>query len=106
MRSKLDMNSTNIELNKKKIRSMLIEVLKKTETYTKEECDDIAFHMTDWLDNFIELFEVYRNPHKHNHKKIKDILDSFLVHVPNHVAAASKLLLDQGISDIWQNKAR
>lgn len=95
------MNSDKNYLDKTKIKSMLAEVLKKTKTYTEEECEDIIFHMTDWLENLTELFEVYSNPKNSNYKKVKKVLIDFLVHVPNHISAASKIMLDQPTEDIF-----
>jgi hypothetical protein len=95
------MKLEKIDLDKNQIKLILEKALKKSKTYSQEECQDIVFHMTDWIDDLVELFKLYMNPDKYKNKKVVDILVDFLVHVPNHVAAASKLLLDQSISDTW-----
>ena len=96
------MNHDNINLDKAKIKLTLENALKKSKTYTEQECHDIVFHMTDWLNDLVYLFKLYENPDSYKHKKIVDILGYFLVHVPNHIAAAAKIMLDQPVEDIFK----
>ncbi len=52
---------------------------------------DIAFHMTDWNYNaaFITAFLLY--PERFTAEEIRSGIEDFLVHAPNHLAAAAKL---------------
>ena len=61
------------------------------ESFGEETSSDIAFHMTDWASDaaFITAFLLY--PERFNAEEIRDGVTNFLVHVPNHVAAAAKL---------------
>ena len=61
---------------------------------------DIAFHMTDWTTDLEELVEFYEKPDEFSGNQL-DFLFSFLVHVPNHLAAASKLLTGITITDVF-----
>jgi len=63
---------------------------------------DIAFHMTDWLGDLQRLCDFYQNPDKTSSSEIDDILRDFLIHVPNHVAAAGVLLNGTPVSDVFQ----
>ena len=54
--------------------------------------EDIAFHMTDWKENLEELVELYEKVERLSDEQIRKIVIGFLAHVPNHVAAAKKLV--------------
>lgn len=52
---------------------------------------DIAFHMTDWNRDAAFLVAVLLRPDAFTPTEIRDGLREFLVHAPNHIAAAAKL---------------
>jgi hypothetical protein len=62
---------------------------------------DAGFHMTDWLEDLEELYTYYRDPESVPTEKAEQLLAGFLLHVPNHVAAAAKLVADFPVSDIF-----
>ena len=62
---------------------------------------DVAFHMTDWLVNLERYYDFCVHPEKYSADEIARILTDFLIHVPNHVAAASKLLTGIPVSDLF-----
>lgn len=86
------------------IRQRLIEVLVASEEDYSSEKDlkDIAFHMTDWLGDLKEWVEFCQNPSALSDDEVLDVLIGFLVHVPNHIAAASKLAIDTPVRDIFK----
>jgi len=63
---------------------------------------DVVFHMTDWLVDLEALYRYYSEPDSVQPAAIEELLARFLVHVPNHVAAAAKLMVDFPVSDIFQ----
>jgi len=63
---------------------------------------DIAFHMTDWDDDLEEIVELYARPEVFSDDEIRKIIIGFLAHVPNHVAAAKKLIGLGPIEDVFQ----
>lgn len=65
---------------------------------------DLAFHMTDWKEDFDELAKLYYEAERLNDKQIRSIIIKFLAHVPNHVAAAKKLSGLGPIEDIFGAK--
>lgn len=69
--------------------------------FTPERLHDIAFHLTDWLDDFEALYEVCSAPDAKSPEEITNTLIGFLYHVPNHVAAAARLYLDSPVRDIF-----
>ncbi len=62
---------------------------------------DIAFHLTDWLPDLQEWYEYCQSPESLSASDTVEMLIRFLVHVPNHVAAASKLLTDIPVTDVF-----
>jgi hypothetical protein len=64
--------------------------------------NEVAFHMTDWLDDLNALVDLYSGRTRWTPARVDDVLGDFLVHVPNHIAAAGKVLCDFEVDDIFQ----
>jgi hypothetical protein len=62
---------------------------------------DVAFHMTDWLNDLSAFVAFCEAPESHTAEQVNEMLLAFLLHVPNHVAAAAKLYADCPVSDIF-----
>ena len=60
---------------------------------------DAAFHMTDWLTDLKAWHSFCENPDTLSSDELQDLLMEFLVHVPAHVAAASKLITGLPVED-------
>jgi len=67
-----------------------------------EVVEDIAFHMTDWTENLVDLVHLYESPAELSNDQIQDLVIRFLAHVPNHVAAARKLAGLGPIEDVFE----
>ncbi|MGH2548563.1 MAG: hypothetical protein ACRDHN_04190 [Thermomicrobiales bacterium] len=52
---------------------------------------DIAFHLTDWAADAAFLVALHLFPERFTAEEIADGIESFLIHAPNHVAAAAVL---------------
>lgn len=52
---------------------------------------DIAFHMTDWRSDLEAMIKIWEQADRMSDDEISELLYAFLVHVPEHVAAAAKL---------------
>ncbi len=63
---------------------------------------NFIFHMTDWLNDLEQLTALYKHPEKFDKKAANQILASFLYHVPWHVRAAARLMLDHTPEDIFK----
>ena len=83
------------------IRARIREVACREAELPDGVANDVAFHMTDWLDNLESYFEFCADPGRMSDREINELLISFLVHVPNHVAAAGKLYTDVPVTDIF-----
>ena len=79
----------------------VIESALQNEDYDSSTSKDVAFHMTDWADDFIRLRQFIDDPTSFSPEQVEDSLMAFLVHVPNHLAAASKLMLDIPVTDVF-----
>jgi len=64
--------------------------------------DDVAFHMTDWLEDLDAFSRFCADPSSLSDAEVSELLTDFLVHVPNHVAAAGKLYTGVPVTDIFQ----
>lgn len=86
----------------KKICKKIEKSLKARGEYSKKEQQDIAFHMTDWLDTFSKLCRFYSHPEQYKPKDVEMVLMDFLYDAPHHIAAAKKLMTDEGVSDVFE----
>lgn len=88
-------------MNQSDISRVIQAALESNEIGTGQSQRDIAFHMTDWLDDLQSWHSFCSNPESMDSDKLVELMTSFLIHVPNHLAAASKLMLDIPVADIF-----
>ena len=84
------------------IRSGIERALKRRRRWSTGQAKDIAFHMTDWLDELSRLYAFCEAPGRLKPQEIEELLLAFLIHVPNHVAAAGKLMADLPVTDVFE----
>lgn len=92
-------------LNKSEIHKKIILALISESELSTEQAQEIAFHITDWLDDLQGLYSFCEDPDSRTTEQIGKMLFAFLIHVPNHVAAASKLLTGVAVKDIFNVNA-
>jgi hypothetical protein len=63
---------------------------------------DVAFHMTDWIDDMTKYLKFCHDPESHTDEQVNATLLAFLLHAPNHLAAAAKLYADFPVRDIFE----
>ncbi len=63
---------------------------------------DLAFHMTDWLEDLESYVAFCENPQAPPDAAAGRLLLQFLIHVPNHLAAAAKLYANNPVTDIFE----
>jgi hypothetical protein len=63
--------------------------------------DEIAFHLTDWNADAAFIVALHLFPERFTPAEIEAAVDLFIVHVPNHVAAAAKLA-GHPVEDIFE----
>ncbi len=94
---------TQKTMRKAKIVAAVIErALKASRDYPAPRARDIAFHMTDWMDDLARFHAFSKAPGLFTPHQVDDLLLAFLTHVPNHVAAAAKLMVDTSVADVFE----
>ncbi|AXQ29023.1 hypothetical protein D0B54_10130 [Solimonas sp. K1W22B-7] len=61
----------------------------------------VAFHMTDWLEDLDAWHRFCINPDAPSQEELSRLLMGFLLHVPEHLAAAAKLFTGLPITDTF-----
>ena len=84
------------------IRARIEETLSEIEFEPRPLIHDVAFHMTDWLEDLGRWHRFCAQPDSMDAAEVNELLHEFLLHVPNHLAAASKLFLDIPVADIFE----
>ena len=87
--------------NKNKIKESIGSALKDLDMQP-EKIAEAVFHMTDWISDLEEWHSFCDNPESLSNDELQDLLMEFLIHVPNHVAAASKLITEIPVEDIFE----
>ena len=83
------------------IRRRIKSVAESEAGLTSDVADEVAFHLTDWLDDLAALNKLYEDPEALPAKDLDRLLLGFLTHVPNHLAAAAKLYADIPVTDVF-----
>lgn len=92
-------------MNDKEIRKRLEEVLHNSgDELNIHQTRDIAFHMTDWINDLSELVEFYESPDKFSDDEIYDRLLKFCIHAPAHIMAAAEIFLDKEVKNIFKEE--
>jgi hypothetical protein len=56
-----------------------------------ERASDLAFHLMDWNSDAAFIVAALLFPERFSEDELRDGVRAFLIHAPNHVAAAAKL---------------
>jgi hypothetical protein len=89
-------------MDQAKVRQAIEDVLLNQGYEPESRRKEIAFHLTDWLGD-LEAWKSYcDSPEQFDSESAEKLIMGFLIHVPNHVAAASKLMLEIPVSDIFE----
>lgn len=102
------MNTSSSEINKlEQLLARAFEVCKagrRTKKFRQQQFD-FVFHMTDWLFDLEELYDMVHNPENWNPDKAGEFLIGFLYHVIPHLNTAGKLLVGE-ISDPFETSTK
>ena len=69
--------------------------------HPEEIAHDIAFHLTDWHSDAAFIVAMLLFPERFTRAQIRDGVQQFAIHAPNHTAAAAKLC-GWPVSDIFE----
>lgn len=90
-----------MEINQKVIQPKLAKLIEE-KGIKKKQAYDVAFHLTDWLEDLEEFYNLIHNFSDYNSKDVNKLLTSFLIHVPEHIVAAKKLYLGEPVKDTFK----
>ena len=82
-------------------RDVLLDVCQKVADLNEKDAQDVVFHLMDWRGDMERWNRFLENPQGFSYKEIHGILVNFLIHAPNHMAAAAKLYVDCPVKDIF-----
>lgn len=88
-------------MDQAKIRARLESVATETAGLSADDARDVAFHLTDWLEDMAAFSAFLQNPSSLTAEEIDSMLSRFLIHVPNHLAAAAKIYADFPVTDVF-----
>lgn len=68
---------------------------------SNDDAVDVGFHMYDWLSDLEKFWAFTQDAESLTPEELDKMLINFLVHAPNHIAAAAKLYTGNGLVDIF-----
>lgn len=83
------------------VKKRIAEALSSSLGLETAEAGEVAFHLTDWKRDLDELVEIFEKADKLSDEHVQKIVIKFLAHVPNHLAAAKKLVGLGPIEDVF-----
>ena len=97
----LSVNGLQMNYDEVQIKESIIKALSDLQVPV-DKAREIAFHMTDWLSDLSAWQRFCEAPSSQSSDEVLDLLTKFLIHVPEHVAAANKLMNGFSIQDIFE----
>ena len=88
-------------LDIQQIRTRIEDIAVSEAELSVETAREVAFHLTDSLDDLSAFFAFCSHPGSHTPAQVNEMLLGFLLHAPNHIAAAAKRYADCPVSDIF-----
>jgi hypothetical protein len=89
------------KIDRELVRRQIEAALAEAGWGSAESRSEVGFHMTDWIDGLEDLYRHYQDPAGRDAESTMELLIQFLVHAPNHLAAASKMLTDIPVTDVF-----
>ena len=89
------------EIDSLAVQARIAEVARREAELPDAVADDVAFHMTDWLEDLDAYVRFCADPSRMSDAEIDELLAHLLLHVPNHLAAACKLYTGVPVTDIF-----
>lgn len=84
------------------IQNRIQKVARSKRRLSKADAFAVSFHMTDWLGAFKDYQRFCSNPQFMSDNELDDLLAQFLIHAPDHLAAAKKLYTGWPVTDVFE----
>lgn len=81
------------------IPEVIARALVKEKYMSKPAADEVAFHLTDWLDDLNKFVEFLSRPSRYQSPQVCDIVFRMVTHVPHHINAAYRIMMDEPVTD-------
>lgn len=82
------------------IRAKIAAALRHGRFLSASEANEAAFHLTDWMTELADLNALFATT-KWNPKLARSVLMAFVVHAPDHLAAAHRIIMQQPVTDAF-----
>lgn len=79
-----------------------IKAVDKQQGLSEQQAFDAAFHMLDWLDDLRAFGAFCEQPDSYTDEQLHTLLNNFLIHVQNQIAATAKIYADSPVRDIFK----
>lgn len=89
-------------LNVSRVHEAIETALERTGRADGERAYNIALHMTDWLEDLDTFYRFCEAPEFFDVEQVDELLNDFLSHVPERLAAAKMLLLNEPVDDMFE----
>lgn len=79
----------------------IVDALMADGYLSEAAADEAAFHMTDWVADLADLNRLFAKK-TWDPVTANEVLNDFVVHAPNHLAAAYRILLGRPLTDVFE----
>lgn len=83
------------------LHAKLAKALAHRRFLTKAKADEAAIHLGDWIIDLHELNRLFASK-RWNPAHAQKVLMGFVAHVPNHLAAAHRIMYDDPLTDVFE----
>lgn len=84
-----------------RVADAIADALRHDSDMTPERARDIGFHLSDWHADAAFIVALHLFPERFTAAEIEEGVEDFLIHAPNHIAAAAALA-SHPIDDIFE----
>jgi hypothetical protein len=78
----------------------------KDSGFSEQERYDLAFHLTDWVEDLQHVVDFLESPEKYSDEQIRETIIAFVIHAPYHLNHAADILIDGPVQDAPKCKKR
>jgi len=86
-----------------KIAEYISNALQKKMGLHPKQANETAFHLTDWLEELESFYLTVNECKTLTEQQISDNISNFLIHAPEHIVRASKIVTGLEIENIFDD---
>jgi hypothetical protein len=73
---------------------VIAKLFNDPEAYTEQQANEVAFHLTDWIEDLVPFVQFLEDPDKFDDERAMEIIFAFVAHAPYHLNLAAEIILD------------